>query len=152
MKYCLPEDGLGWKDPDKFLLRCVSKEEANKLLKELHSGYCGGHFVSRTTSHKILRVRYYWPTLFFDTHGYVCSCQPCQYFAGKQKITAQPLKPVVVETPFQQVGLDFIREFKDNSSNGFLWILTTTDYFTRWVQSIPTKKSTKEVVMKFLEE
>jgi transposase InsO family protein len=62
------------------------------------------------------------------------------------------LKPVVVEAPFQQWGLDFIGEFKDNSSNGYRWILTTTDYFTRWVESIPTKKTTKEVVKNFLEE
>jgi transposase InsO family protein len=48
--------------------------------------------------------------------------------------------------------LDFIGEFKDNSSNGYRWILTITDYFTRWVESIPTKKATEEVVMNFLEE
>jgi transposase InsO family protein len=48
--------------------------------------------------------------------------------------------------------LDFIGEFKDNSSNGYRWILTATDYFTRWVESIPTKKATEEVVMNFLEE
>jgi hypothetical protein len=48
--------------------------------------------------------------------------------------------------------LEFIGEFKYNSSNGYQWILTATDYFTRWVESIPTKKSTEEVVMKFLEE
>jgi hypothetical protein len=78
--------------------------------------------------------------------------QPCQYFTGKPKLPAQPLKPVVVEAPFQQWGLDFIGEFKDNSSNGYRWILTATDYFTRWVESIPTKKATEEVVMNFLEE
>jgi transposase InsO family protein len=58
----------------------------------------------------------------------------------------------VVEAPFQQWGLDFIGEFKDNSSNGYRWILTATDYFTRWVESVPTKKAIEEVVMKFLEE
>jgi hypothetical protein len=68
MKYCLIEYGLGWKDPDRVLLICVKKDEANKLLKELHYGYFGGHFVTRTTAHKILRVGYYWPTLFIDTH------------------------------------------------------------------------------------
>jgi hypothetical protein len=82
----------------------------------------------------------------------VRSCQSCQYFAGKQKLPAQPLKPVVVEAPFQQWGLDFIGEFKDNSSNGYRWILTTIDYFTRWVESIPTKKAIEEVIMNFLEE
>jgi hypothetical protein len=57
----------------------------------------------------------------------------------------------VIEAPFQQWGLDFVGEFKDNSSNGYRWILTATDYFTRWVESIPTKKST-EVVINFLED
>jgi hypothetical protein len=77
MKYCLTEDGLGWRNPDGVILRCVNKEEAKKLLEELHSGYCGGHFAARTTAHKILRVGYYWPTLFSDTHQHVRSCQPC---------------------------------------------------------------------------
>jgi hypothetical protein len=36
MKYCLTENGLRWKDPDEVLFRCVNKEEANKILKELH--------------------------------------------------------------------------------------------------------------------
>jgi transposase InsO family protein len=57
-----------------------------------------------------------------------------------------------MEAPFQQWGLDFIGEFKDNSSNGYKWILTTTDYFTKWVEAIPTKRATYKVVMEFLEE
>jgi hypothetical protein len=71
MKYCLIENGLGWTDPNKFLLRCVNQEESNKLLKELHSRHCGGHFSACTTTHKILRDGYYWLTLFTDTHQYV---------------------------------------------------------------------------------
>jgi hypothetical protein len=48
MKYYLTENGLGWKNPDGILLRCVNQEEARKLLKELHTGICGGHFAART--------------------------------------------------------------------------------------------------------
>ena len=70
MKYCLTENGLGWKEPDGVLLRCVNQEEANELLNLLHYGHCGGHFVARTTAHKILRAVYYWPTVFVDTHRY----------------------------------------------------------------------------------
>ena len=65
---------------------------------------------------------------------------------------ALPLKPIVVQAPFQQWGLDFIGKFKDNSSNGYSWILTATDYFTKWVEAIPTKKATDVVVMDFLED
>jgi hypothetical protein len=152
MKYYLTEDGLWWRNPDGVILRCVNKEEAKKILEELHSGYCGGHFAAHTTAHEILGAGYYWPTLFSDTHQHVRSCQPCQYFSGKPKLPAQPLKPVVLEAPFQQWGLDFVGEFKENSSNGYRRILTATDYFTRWVESIPTKKATEEVVMTFLED
>jgi hypothetical protein len=68
-------------------------------------------------------------------------------------LPAFPLKPVIVEAPFQQWGLDFIGEFKDNSNNnGYHWVLTAIDYFTRWVEAIPMKKETKEVVMNFLED
>jgi transposase InsO family protein len=73
-------------------------------------------------------------------------------FTGKQKLTALPLQPVVVEAPFQQWGLDFIGQFKDNSSNVYTWIITATDYFTKWVEAIPTKSTTDKVVMDFLED
>jgi hypothetical protein len=58
----------------------------------------------------------------------------------------------VVEAPFQQWGLDFIGKFNDNSSNGYSWVITATDYFTKWVEAIPTKSATEKVVMDFLED
>lgn len=58
----------------------------------------------------------------------------------------------MVDAPFRQWGLDFIGEFKDNSSHGYKWILMATDYFTKWVEAIPTKKATNQVVMDFLED
>jgi len=73
MKYCLTQDGLGWKNLDGIILICVNKDEVDWLIKELHLGYCRGHFTSPTTTHKILRVGYYRPTLFIDTHRYVKS-------------------------------------------------------------------------------
>jgi len=86
MKCYLTQDGLGWKSPDGIILRCVNKDEANQFIKELYSGYCSGHFTSNTTTHKILRARYYWPTSFKDTHQYAMSYQPCQFFTGKQQL------------------------------------------------------------------
>ena len=41
---------------------------------------------------------------------------------------------------------------KDNSSNGYSWILTATNYLTKWVEVIPTKKETNVVVMDILED
>ena len=85
-------------------------------------------------------------------HLFVRSCEECQFFSGKPRLRALLLNPMVVETPFQQWGMDFIGPFDQNSSNGYKYILTCTYYFTRWVEAIPTKKCTTTVVIKFLEE
>jgi len=118
-------------------------------MTEWHAGLCGGHYAARTTTHNILRAGDYWPTVLADVHKFVRACQPCQLFAWRQHLAALPLQPVVAEAPFKQWGLDFIGEFKENSSNGFRWILTATDSFTRWVEAIPTKRATEKVVMDF---
>ena len=56
-----------------------------------------------------------------------------------------------MDTPFQQRGLDFIREFHENSSNGFKWILTAIDYFTRWVEAGSLLQSSSTSIVEFLE-
>lgn len=85
-------------------------------------------------------------------HKFVRGCQPCQLFTRKYKLAPLPLQPIVIEAPFQHWGLDFIGKFKDNSSNGYSWIITATNYFTKWVEAIPTKTATEKVVMDFLED
>ena len=54
-KYCLKKKGLGWKNPNGLILRCVDEEESRRLLEEFHLGFCGGHFAAKNTSHKIHR-------------------------------------------------------------------------------------------------
>eukprot|EP00253_Pinus_taeda_P032088 PITA_32088 len=145
------KDGLGWRNPEGIVLRCVDDVESKKLISEFHSGFCGGHYAARTTAHKILRAGYYWPSIFSDVHKFVRTCQACQLFTGKQKLAALPLQPVIVEAPFQHRGLDFIGKFHENSSNGYSCILTPTDYFTKWVEAIPAKNATEKVIMNFIE-
>jgi hypothetical protein len=151
VKYCIAENQLYWKDPLGFLLVCLVESETPRVIEEFHEGVCGGHHAWRATTYKILRAGYYWPKLFSDVNAKVRTCNPCQIFAGKQKLPALPLVPVKAEAPFQQWGLDFIGEINPHSSAQHKWILTTTDYFTKWVEAIPTKRATDSVVIDFLE-
>jgi transposase InsO family protein len=61
-----------------------------------------------------------------------------------------PLKPISVDAPFQQWGLDFIGEINPTSSGQHRWILTATDYFTKWVEAIPTRQAIDAVIIEFL--
>ena len=63
-----------------------------------------------------------------------------------------PLNPIVVQPLSNSGGLISSVSSRLTSSNGYSWILTTTDYFTKWVEAIPTKKETDVVVMDFLED
>jgi hypothetical protein len=73
-------------------------------------------------------------------------------FARKNKLLPLPPKPVKFETPFQQWGLDFIEKINPNSSGQHKWIFKDTYYFTKWVETIPTRATTDTVIIKFLKE
>ena len=60
-----------------------------------------------------------------------------------------PLNSILVEVPFQQRGLEFIREINPSSSSKHKWILMTIDYFTKWIEAIPTRRATDVVIMDF---
>jgi transposase InsO family protein len=59
---------------------------------------------------------------------------------------------VKIEASFQKWGIDFVGEINPHSSTQHKWILTATDYFTKWVEAIPTKRATESVVIDFLED
>jgi hypothetical protein len=44
---------------DGILMRCLEKDEAEKVLLELHTREASGHFGGDTTAHKVLRAGYY---------------------------------------------------------------------------------------------
>jgi len=123
-----------------------------EAMQQFHTSMCGGHHYWKTTTHKILRVGYYWPTLFSNFFSFVKSCDRCQRFEGKQQLKSLPLKPIHVNGPFQQWGLDFIVKINPHSSGQHKWILITIDYFTKWIEAIPIRKIDHNVVMKFLTE
>ena len=49
-----------------------------------------------------------------------------------------------------QWGLDFIGEINPASSAQHKCILTVTDYFTKWIEAIPTMNATDSVIIMFL--
>ena len=123
-----------------------------EVIKEYHECLCGGHYSWKVTAHKILKSGFYQPFLFADVYRVVRSFQKCQLFVEKTRLAPLPLLLVLIEAPFRQWGLDFIGEINPSSSGQFKWILIAIDYFTKWVEAIPTRKANDLVVMKFLEE
>ena len=69
-QYQLIDGVLFRQNYDQFLLRCLEKDDAEHILRELHDGPTGNHLSRETIAHKVLREGYYWPTLFKVAHAH----------------------------------------------------------------------------------
>ena len=151
-QYQLIDGVLFRKNYDKVLLRCLENNYAKHILTELHDGLADNHFSRETTAHKVLREGYYWPTLFEDAHAHARKCQICQVNAWRERRPTFPLQPVTIENPFEQWGLDVVGEINPNSSKLHKYILTATNYFSKWTESIPLKVINDTEVIQFLQQ
>jgi transposase InsO family protein len=62
-----------------------------------------------------------------------------------------PLQPILPDFPFSKWGLDFIGPINPPSSTGQVFILIATNYFTKWDEVVPLKRSIDDQVISFLE-
>ena len=61
--------------------KCVSPEEDNYVLREIHEGICGAHEAQNTIVWKDLLQGYYWPNKSKDAFQLIQKCTKCQQFA-----------------------------------------------------------------------
>ena len=100
VKFCIIEQYLYWKEPGGILLNYLLENEAQHIAKEFHEGDCGGHHSWKVTANKILRARFYWPSLFSYVYKETTKCHQCHIFEGKRKVVSIPLNPISMEAPF----------------------------------------------------
>ena len=48
------------------------------------------------------------------------------------------LHPIAVKSPWHQLGIDFVGPLTPPAEDGSRYILTLSDYFTKWVEAVPT--------------
>ena len=135
---------------DGILLRCLSYQEADEVLKEMHDGVCGAHQTGPKLQDRIRRMGYYWPTMVKDAMEYARRCEACQFHANFIHQAPEPLHPTVASWPFEAWGMDIIGPRNPPSSNGHRFILTVTDYFSKWAEAIALAEVKTAAVLKFL--
>ena len=58
-RYVLLNEVLYKRGFSQLYLRCLSPDEANDVLREVHSGACENHSGARSLIHKVVRAGYY---------------------------------------------------------------------------------------------
>ena len=77
IQYILYGGQLYRRSYDGIHIRCLKKEEAEKVMEEVHQGTYGPHMNGRMLTKKILRMGYYWNMMEANCVDYVKSCHDC---------------------------------------------------------------------------
>ena len=132
-RYVLMDEVLYKKVFSLPYLRCLARDEANYVLREIHEGARGNHSRARSLIHKVIRAGYYWPTVQADAKAYVKVCDQCQRFSNIPRQPSEYLTPMMAPWPFAQWGLDILGPFLVGTRQ-MKFLVMGIDYFTKWVE------------------
>ncbi|KAM6580325.1 hypothetical protein CsatA_004099 [Cannabis sativa] len=107
-RYTIVEGKLYQRGYSMPLLQCVLPTEANKIIKEIHEGFCGDHTGWQSLSKKIIRQGYYWPIINKDTRKFVKKCDKYQRFSHIPRVPPTELRMMTSPYPFAIWGIDLI--------------------------------------------
>ena len=65
-------------------------------------------------------------------------CDVCQKVNGKLPLVRPELHPIPVKAPWHHIGIDFVGPLAYPSPAGNRYILTCSDYCTKWVEAFAT--------------
>ena len=99
-RFVLIRDVLYKKGFSRPYLRCLSHDEADYVMGEVHEGICENHSGARSLVHKLIRAGYYWPTMLKDAQAYVKTCDKCQRFSNLIRQPFEELMPMTALWPF----------------------------------------------------
>ncbi|MCO5551299.1 hypothetical protein L7F22_004798 [Adiantum nelumboides] len=148
LSYQLIGEHLYHKGKDLVLRRVPLVQEIEKILMSCHDGVCGGHFAQEITSRKTLQAGFVWPSFHRDVQHWCRACKACQQ-VGDCKLSYGPRFPIFAYGPFEKWGIDAIGPLPRTSTDK-QYILTATDYMTRWVEAASVDRITAADVSKFV--
>ena len=82
LRFVLIRDVIYKRGFSRPYFRCLSHDEADYVMKEVHEDICGNHSRARSLVHKLIRAGYYWPTMLKDAQAYVKTYDKCQRFSN----------------------------------------------------------------------
>ena len=90
------------------LLRCVTIEQSERIMREVHEGECSSHIGGRALAAKVLRAGFYWSTIKQDCMEFARTCDKCQKFSNLHKASPAELTAILTPWPFTLWGVDLI--------------------------------------------
>ena len=117
--------------PTGVHLRCVDKNEAQKLIEAVHEGVCGVHMNGTVLAKKIARQGYFWLTMEMNCVKFMKKYHNYQVYVDVSHLPSMELQGMTSPWPFIVWGIDIIEEVRPKASNGHRYIIVAIDYFSK---------------------
>lgn len=101
-------------------------------LRVVHEGSFGCHSGVCSLVDRELSQGYWWKKIKHSAHEYAKARESCQKHALLHHQPTLSLKPISSPWPFARWGIDIIGELP-KALGGFKYLITATDYYTKWV-------------------
>ena len=135
---------------DKFLRLVVPWSMRTSLIQLVHDGVTGGHAGIAKTKDQ-LRRRAYWPGWTKSVERYVAACIPCALYCNGKPPKQGCLQPMLASRPFETLSID-VTGPHPRSANGYMYILTIVDHFSKFAFAYPMRNQEATTVAKILVE
>jgi transposase InsO family protein len=138
---------------DSILRRCVLEHERPRILAEAHEGIAGGHYAGKATVQKVLLAELWWSTIHRDSKEHYQRCDVCQRGGKPNRRDEMPMRPQVSLQVFDKWAIDFVGPINPLAKRiGARYIITVTEYLTRWAEVAPVKYCSAEAATHFMFE
>ena len=96
-----------------------------------------------------VRLRYYWPGYQKDVEEWCKTCMTCQQRNNPASKNIAPLMSIDTgQGPFEQIALDILK--LPRTSRGNQYLLVIEDYFSKWVEAFPMRRTVEPGVAQCL--
>jgi ribonuclease HI len=100
------------------LQQCVTPQEGQVILKDIHAGVCGHHASSRAIAAKAFQAGFYWLIAIEDAKDIIRRCEACQQFASPTTRTGSRTPANTIAVAFRTMGIGHGREVAQVMARG----------------------------------
>jgi hypothetical protein len=130
------------------LLKCISRDKGQDLIREINSGLCGSHFWPRALLGKISCQGFYWSKAASDKAEFVKKCDNCQRCARDQKKPSSLTQLIQPTWPLHRWEMDIIGLMPAAQQN-LRYVIVALEYFSKWIESKALATITSATIQKF---
>lgn len=139
------------RDENELWKEVVPKESRKSVISKYHDSTISCHAGIHRTYQRIKNL-YFWPKMLCDITRYVRSCPICLAYKPVQSAPAGQLgKTCTASKPWQTISIDLVGPLP-RSTQGFRFILSIVDTFSKYTLFIPLRSATASAVTEKIEE